>query len=131
MSKIAVIFLSVQRTLSCLLSPFSCFACILSPVSCLLFPSFCLTSPISHLLSPVSLFSFSCLPSLVSCLKSSVSRPLSPVSRLPCCTCFIFSGISDFIEQISVLGQFSDLNVLSGLSELKANFFSGYGVERT
>ena len=94
-----IFLLSVQRTLSCLLSPVSC---LLSPVSCLLSPVFC--------------------------LPYSVSCPLSPVSRLPCCKCCRFnllrySGSSDFMEQICRLGQFIDLNALSGLSGLKANFF--------
>ena len=103
----------------------------LYPVSCLLSPVSFLLSQISYLSSPVSRLSVFLLLSPVSCLLSQVFCLTPPVSRLPCCKCCIFSGISDFIEQISVLGQFSDLNVLSGLSELKANFFSGYGVERT
>ena len=32
------------------------------------------------------------------------------------------------MEQISGLGQFSDLNAFSGLSGMKANFFSGLEV---
>ena len=35
-----------------------------------------------------------------------------------------FSGFSHFMEQISGLLQFGDLNALSGL-ELKANFYCG------
>ena len=113
---------------------------LLYPVSCLLSPVFCLLSPISCLLSPVSrlpvssllsLFSrlsvflllspVSCLLSLFSCLSSCCF--LSTVSRLQRCKCCRFSGVSDFMEQISGLGQFSDLNALSGLSGLEANYF--------
>ena len=109
-------FLSVCREPSLVSSLMSLVSCLLSPVSCL-------PSPVSRLLSLVS-----CLLSLVSCLPSSVSYPLSPVSRLPCCKCCRFnllrySGSSDFMEQICRLGQFIDLNALSGLSGLKANFF--------
>ena len=94
-------FLSVQRNLSRLLSLVSV-SCLRSPVSCLL-------SPVSRLLS-------------------SVSCPLSTVSCLPCCKCCRFnlwwySGFSNFMEQICRLGQFSNLNALSGLSRLKANLF--------
>ena len=107
-SNFADFFLSVQRTLSCLLSPVSC---LLSPVSCLL-------SPVSRLLSPVF-----CLPSSVSCPH--VSCLTSPMLYCKCCRFNLgrYSGFSNFMEQICGLGQFSNLNPLSGFRGLKANFF--------
>ena len=140
LSKSPVIFPSVQRTLSRLLSPVSLVSCLMSPVSYLPSPASCLLSPVSHflspffqspvssLLSPVSLFSFFCLlspSSLLLCLNLlfPVSCLLSPVSRLQCYKCCRFSEVSDFMEQITGLGQFSDLNALSRLSGLVANYF--------
>ena len=135
--KIAVIFPSVQRTLSRLLSLVSLVSCLMSPVSRLLLP-------VSHFLSPVSLFpvsrflspvsilpslcfssSVSCLLSLFSCLSSCCF--LSTVSRLQRCKCCRFSGVSDFMEQISGLGQFSDL-LLADLADWKQIIFSGHEV---
>ncbi len=97
-----------------------------SLVSFLLFPVSLF--PVSRLLSLVSCLSVflllspvSCLLSLFSCLSSCCF--LSPVSRLQCCKCCRLSGVSDFMVQISGLGQFSNLNALSRLSGLEANYF--------
>ena len=105
---------------SCLLSHVSC---LLSPISFLLSPFF--QFPVSRLLSPVSSLLSLCFPSSFSCLSSLVSHLavswlLSTVSRLQCCKC---CRVSDFMEQISGLGQFSDLNASSGHSGLEANNF--------
>ena len=140
--KIAVFFhqcreRSLVSFLLFLLHPVSC---LLSPVSCLLSPIFCLLSPaslfpVSRLMWPVSSLLSLCFPSSVSCLLSpasclsslvsrlAVSCLMSTVSGLQCCKCCRFSGVSDFMEQISGLGQFSNLNALSWLSGLEANYF--------
>ena len=132
--------ISAENALS---SPFSCFSCILSHVSCLQSPASCLPFPVScspvsslpsHVSTVVSCLSVflllspvSCLLSIFSCLSyccflSPVYCLTSPVSSLQCCKCSRFSGDSDFMEQISGLGPFSDLNALSGLSGLEANY---------
>ena len=73
----------------------------------------------------LSLVSVSCLLSPVSCLMSPVSCLTSPMLYCKCCRFNLgrYSGFSDFMEQICGLGQFSNLNPLSGFRGLKANFF--------